>query len=852
MTDTRNVTCSVIGMHCASCAANIEKHLKKIAGVENASVNFAAEKITVDYFPGQTGIAAIGKRINEMGYKMATQKAVHFPDAKKIPGDKRKNIRETLTGIDGILSVAFKRSKHTRELTVETGFLPEVIDEMEIKKELLKLIKLKDGKTESGEESMIPHGGHDHAAMLKEQEVNQLKTKFIVSMILGTLTFAGSMSDLIPYLNAVPVSIINPLLFVLSAPVVFWGGSQFFRNTWLAIKRHSADMDSLVAIGTGTAFVYSTVITFIPGIFSQTGRNGVYYDTAALIIAFILLGKFLEAKATKQTSDAIEKLLELGARGALVIRNGTEMQIPVEEVKTGDIIRVKPGEKIPVDGIITEGYASIDESMITGESIPVNKHEGEEVIGATINKTGSFLFKATKIGKDSVLAQIVRLVQEAQMNKAPVQNLADRIAAVFVPAVLFLAIMTFCFWFFAAKNPPVAFVTAITVLIIACPCALGLATPTAIMVGTGRGAKNGILIKGGKSLEQVKKIDTIVFDKTGTLTLGQPEVMNVISQVGLNEKRFLIWAASLEKHSEHPLGQAIVRHSEGQKLILEEIRDFKNLEGKGVIAQIGQQEILIGNLQLMKESGVELQPDLLHKAEVIAKNGKTAVYVCRDRKLAGIIGIGDTIRPEAKEALNKLKKLNLNIYMITGDHRETAESIARELNIKNVLAEVLPQQKAKEIKKLQETGHTVAMVGDGINDAPALVQSDLGIAVGTGTDIAIEASDITLISANLEKIVEALNLSRTTLKVIRQNLFWAFFYNIAAIPVAAGILFPLTGMLLSPVLASLAMAFSSVSVIGNSLRLKTIPLTAPASTKSTRRPGRIKSPHNQPGGLSAE
>jgi P-type Cu+ transporter len=855
MADTRNVTCSVIGMHCASCAANIEKHLKKTAGVENASVNFAAEKISVDFFPGETSAGAISKKINDLGYKTVTQKSVYFPQG-KLGREKRKITRKNLLKSDGILAVNFKKDRKTHKTAVEIEFMPEVIDEIQIKKGLGKILELKEKVTETTAEGTDSHGGHDHAAHLKEREIRTLKIKCLVSFVLGAVTLAGSMREYIPWLSGIPATTANPLLLLVSAPVVFWCGSQFFRNTWLAIKRRSADMDSLVALGTGAAFFHSAIVTFIPfipgipeSIVSESVQSGIYFDTATLIIAFILLGKFLEAASRKQTGDAMEKLLALQPAQALVIRGGKEMVISVEEVKKGDSIRVKPGEKIPVDGTIIEGYGTIDESMVTGESIPVNKHEGEEVIGATINKTGSFLFKASRVGKDTVLAQIVKLIQEAQMNKAPVQKLADKIASVFVPVVLVIALLTFLFWYFVAHNPAVAVITLISVLIIACPCALGLATPAAVMVGTGRGASGGILIKGGKSLEIAQKVDTVVFDKTGTLTLGQPEVLNIVSQVGLNEKRFLIYAASLEKHSEHPLGEAIVRHAEGQKLILEEIRDFKNIEGKGVMGQIGQLEILIGNLALLKEMGVEMQPDLLHKAEVIAKNGKTAVYVSRDRKLVGLIGLGDTIRPEAKEALKKLKKLGLEIFLITGDNRETADAIARELEMKNVLAEVLPAEKAKEIRKLQETGKFVAMVGDGINDAPALAEAGLGIAIGTGTDIAIETSDITLVSANLNKIEEALLLSRLTLKIIRQNLFWAFGYNIAAIPLAAGILYPLTGMLLNPVIAGIAMAFSSVSVVTNSLRLKKLPLTIPDDKASTRRIGRIKSPHDESGGL---
>lgn len=585
-------------------------------------------------------------------------------------------------------------------------------------------------------------------------------------------------------------------------------------------------MNTLIAVGTSAAYLYSVVATLFPSFFDAAGmKPDVFFDTSALIIVLILFGRLLEARAKGQTSEAIKKLMGLQPKTARIIRKGKETDIPVEEVLVGDTVVVRPGEKIPVDGVVKEGKSAVDESMITGESIPVKKEPGDEVIGATINKTGSFKFQATKVGKDTALAQIIKLVQDAQGSKAPIQRLADVISSYFVPIVISFAIATFVIWFNFGPFPSLTFalLTFVAVMIIACPCALGLATPTAVMVGTGKGAENGILIKGGESLETAHKLDTIVFDKTGTLTKGEPEITDLVSINAHSEEEILKHAASAEKVSEHPLGDAIIKSAIERKIELRDPKDFKAIEGHGIEARVDSRNVLLGNIKLMKDRGIDIK-ELEKKAEEFASDGKTPIYVSLDGKSAGLIAVADPLKESSVEALEKLKKLGLEIVMLTGDNRKTAEAIARKAGIERVLPEVLPEDKVHEIKKLQSEGRRVAMVGDGINDAPALAQADVGIAIGSGTDVAMEASDITLIKGDLRGVASAIELSKRTIRVIKQNLFWAFFYNIAGIPVAAGVLYPFFGILLNPIFASAAMAFSSVSVVSNSLRLRRVKL----------------------------
>jgi Cu+-exporting ATPase len=609
---------------------------------------------------------------------------------------------------------------------------------------------------------------------------------------------------------------------LLATPVQFLIGWPFLRGAWKSFRRRNADMNTLIAVGTLAAYFYSAAATLFPSFFEKAGiKPEVYFDTSAFIIALILFGRWLEARAKGRASEAIKKLAGLQPRLARVLREEGEVDIPVEEVRVGDLVVVRPGERIPVDGVVEEGRSSVDESMITGESLPASKAPGNEVIGATLNKTGSFRFRATKVGKDTTLAQIIRLVEDAQGSKAPIQRLADIIAGYFVPVVISIAIATFVIWFDFGPSPSLTFalLNFVAVLIIACPCALGLATPTAVMVGTGKGAENGILIKGGESLETVHKVDTIVFDKTGTLTKGEPEVTDIISLDGFEEEDVLALAAAAEKPSEHPLGEAIVRKAREKGLSLDEPAEFQAIEGHGIEARVGGRKVSIGNARLMAGLGIDFG---LWKdgVEALSEEGKTVVFAAVGGNPAAIIAIADVLKDHSVEAVTRLKELGLEVIMLTGDHRKTAEAIGKKAGIQKVISEVLPGDKVSRIREIQESGRKVAMVGDGINDAPALAQADVGLAIGTGTDVAMEASDITLIGGDLRAVASAVILSKKTIRVIKQNLFWAFFYNVVGIPVAAGVLYPFFGLLLSPIVASAAMAFSSVSVVSNSLRLR--------------------------------
>ncbi len=654
----------------------------------------------------------------------------------------------------------------------------------------------------------------------REKEIRSLKIKFTVSIILAAplMYFAmatGMKLPLAPFIRQ-HMALIQ---FLFTTPIMFAGYQFFTRGITAVIKTKSANMDTLVALGVGAAYIYSLYASIAMWLGSTVfTMENLYYEIAGFLIAFILLGKLLESVAKGKTSEAIKKLMGLQSKLALVFRDGQEKEIPVEEVIVGDIIIVKPGQKIPVDGIVTEGHSSVDESMITGESIPVEKSKESQVIGATINKTGSFKFEATKVGKDTALAQIVKLVEEAQGSKAPIQELADKISAYFVPVVVLIAILAFIVWLVAGQGFLFALTIFIAVLIIACPCALGLATPTAVMVGTGIGAENGILIKSAESLQIAYQISALVFDKTGTLTKGEPELTDVIVY-GKPENEVLSLAASVEKNSEHPLGEAIVKGAKKRNIDLRDVKGFESVTGKGVGAKVGSDDVLLGNRRLMLDKNIDIskvESDLGR----LENEGKTAMLVVSNKSLIGVVAVADTLKEFSKEAVAKLKKLGKQVIMITGDNKRTGEAIARQVGIDRVLAEVLPKDKAQEIKKLQEEGLKVAMVGDGINDAPALTQADIGLAIGTGTDVAIESGDIVLIKDDLRDVVMAMDLSRYAMEKIKQNLFWAFFYNTAGIPLAAGILYPFTGFLLNPMIAGAAMAFSSVSVVSNSLLMK--------------------------------
>ncbi len=659
----------------------------------------------------------------------------------------------------------------------------------------------------------------------RKSESQNLQRKLWTAGIISILLVVGGIPAMTGlHLPFIPAWLHNFWLqLVLTAPVQFWCGKSFYTGAWKALKRRVATMDTLIALGTSAAYFYSVFVTFFPNFFIAQGLNSsVYYEVAASVVALILLGKTLENRAKGETSEAIRKLMGLQAKTARILRNGQELEVPLAQVEIGDVVQVRPGEQIPVDGEVIEGYSTIDEAMVTGESLPVKKQIGDEVIGSTINKMGSFKFRTTRIGKDTFLAQIVKMVQDAQGSKAPIQKLADEVTGWFVPAVIAVALATFIIWFNATGNLTLATVTMVEVLIIACPCALGLATPTAVMVGTGKGAENGILIKGAESLELAHKIQVIVLDKTGTLTEGKPTVTDFVTIKGTansNELQLLKLAASVEINSEHPLGEAVVRYAQSQEVSLTDVQDFEAIAGSGVRGVVGGKSIALGTLRWMQELGFDTEY-LELRARAWESASKTVVWMASEGKIEAILGIADALKPSSAQAVLALQKLGLEVVMLTGDNRVTAESIAHSAGIDRVFAEVRPDQKVAQIQALQAQGKIVAMVGDGINDAPALAIADVGIAIGTGTDIAIAASDITLISGDLQGIVTAIQLSRATMRNIRENLFFAFIYNIAGIPIAAGILYPMFGWLLNPIIAGGAMAFSSVSVLTNALRLR--------------------------------
>ena len=658
----------------------------------------------------------------------------------------------------------------------------------------------------------------------RDKELKDLKLKVGCGAVLSIIIFFGSMQHWFGFLQVIPHQIMLYAMFILTAPAVFWVGSRFFVGAVKAALQKTSDMNTLVAVGALAAYVYSAAATFFPHFFMTAGvMPHVYYDGAAMIVTLILLGRLLEAKAKGKTSSAIKKLIGLKPKTAHRIRNNEELDVVVEDVQIGDTLLVKPGEKIPVDGVLLSGKSAVDESMLTGESMPVIKETGQKVFAATLNKTGSFTFLATGVGASTALAQIIRMVEEAQGSKAPIQRLADKVASVFVPTVFVLAFITFAIWYFFPEqsNFSRALINFVSVLVIACPCALGLATPTAIMVGTGLGAKSGILIKGGEALEKIHQLSVVVFDKTGTLTRGEPVVTDILSATGFNEQEVLAFAAALEKTSEHPLAQAILARAQTQKVSIAKADNFNALSGMGAEAKIDGKYFLIGNRLLMQNENISISA-LDEQASLLADSGKTIVYVALEKKVIGLIALADVQKASAKAAIEALKRRGLKVMMVTGDNAGTAKAIASQLGIDQVLADVLPGNKADEIRKLQKAGEVVAMVGDGINDAPALAAANVGIAIGAGTDVAIEASDITLIRDDLLGVPEAISLSQATMRVIKQNLFWAFFYNVIGIPIAAGALYPFFGILLNPEFAAAAMALSSVSVVSNSLRLRRI------------------------------
>ena len=803
---SRRVDFPIRGMTCASCATRIERGLSKVEGVREATVNFGTEQATVSFDPSVVRIDRLIETVRDLGYEAGTETVV-LPIEGMFCASCVRRIETALNRLDGVIEATVNFG--TEEATVQ--YIPGQVSIGDLRRTV-----------EEAGYRVLEVTEEDQEREARERVFKKLRRRFIFSAVFAALVLIGTFQRFFPVLSEIPRGTMFVILFILTTPVQFWAGAPFYRGFWATLKHRTADMNTLVAVGTSAAYLYSVAATFFPRWFAETGQTPeVYYDTAAVIITLILLGRLLEARAKGQTSEAIKKLMGLQAKTARVLRDGEEVDIPVEDVRIGDMVVVRPGEKIPVDGVVREGSSAVDESMLTGESIPVEKRPGDEVIGATLNRTGSFQFEATKVGKDTALAQIIKLVQEAQGSKAPIQRLADRVAAVFVPAVIGIAGVTFVIWMAFGPSPAFTFalLNFVAVMIIACPCALGLATPTAIMVGTGKGAEHGVLIKGGESLETAHRIQTLVFDKTGTLTKGEPEVTDMVPAPGFTEKDILYLSASVERGSEHPLGEAIVHRAKEQAIALGDPRYFEAIPGHGVRAKVGDQWVLLGNRKLMDDEGLPVE-GWSETVARLSEEGKSPMFLAVDGKIAGIIAVADTLKEHSVEAVEALHRLGLEVVMLTGDTRRTAEAIAKKVGVDRVLAEVLPGDKAEEVRKLQEEGKVVAMVGDGINDAPALAQADVGIAIGTGTDVAMEASDITLIRDDLRGVISAIQLSKRTMRTIKQNLFWAFFYNSVGIPVAAGVLYPFFGVLLNPMFASLAMAFSSVSVVSNSLRLR--------------------------------
>ncbi len=825
-TTKQRITIPVGGMHCASCVTKVEGSLEKVSGVVDAAVNLATDEATVEFEPGTCTLDDLYQAVEAAGYeakpvtKTFSVRGMHCASCVKT-------VEDALLKVEGVQRAQVNLATERATVSLVPGVDPEALRASVASAGYELAREVEPGADEE-----------DAEAQERAREERGLRWRMLFALGAGAVLMVLAQRGNIPGLSGVRMGAINAVSLALATPVQFWAGWRFYRGAWQVAKHRSTDMNTLIAVGTSVAYFYSIAATFRPGLIETAPgvTAHVYFETAAIIIGLILLGRWMEARAKGQTSAAIKRLMGLRAKTARVVRDGEEQDVAIEDVVRGDIIIVRPGEKIPVDGIVVDGRSAVDESMLTGESLPIEKGPDDEVFGATINKTGSFRFRATKVGKDSALSQIIRLVQEAQGSKAPIQRLADVIASYFVPAVIGIAAATLAIWWIFGPQPAVAFalLNAVAVLIIACPCALGLATPTAIMVGTGKGAGYGVLIRGGESLETAHKITTVVFDQTGTITEGKPVGTDVLTADRLSGDELLRLAASAERGSEHPLGEALVREAQTRGLLLAEALEFQAVPGHGIDALVDGRRLVLGNLKLMQDRRLDLN-GLSPRTEALSQEGKTPMFVAVDGRVAGVIAVADTLKPGAHEAVAELHRMGIDVVMLTGDNRRTAEAIAQQAGVERVLAEVLPDQKVTHIRELQAEGKVVAMVGDGINDAPALAQADVGIAIGTGTDVAMEASDITLIQGDPRSVATAIRLSKQTMRTIRQNLFWAFAYNVALIPVAAGILYPLlsrTGVpgllhpffgdygFLNPMLAALAMAFSSVSVMTNSLRLR--------------------------------
>ena len=838
------------GMTCASCAATVQEALAGAPGVSSAGVNFATNKAAVEYDAGQTNVAQLIKTVRDAGYNCG-KASVTFGIVDLHYAPSVTPLERSLARVNGVIRAVANQATETA--TVD--YIPGVVSAEDLEKAV----------SAAGFEVAAPIAAEDpleRERIARGREIRTLTWKFVVAAVVTVLAMLGSMLlmadrpmgdngtmkqiDLLGHL-LMPLAVslrdwiagqgwvldlnwITWGLAIITLPVVVWSGQQFYKGTWSGLRHRTADMNTLIGVGTGAAFLYSLVATAAPALFLQAGLPAdVYYEAVAAIIALVLLGRLLEARAKGRTSEAIRRLAALRARSAHVIRDRQDVDIPVEAVVVGDMVIVKPGEKMPVDGVVTEGASAVDESMLTGEPMPVAKKPGDEVVGGTLNTTGTVTFRATRVGKDTALGQIVQLVEDAQATKAPIQKLADRVAGVFVPIVIALAIAAFVGWFDLGPEPQVralvfAIVGFVTVLIIACPCALGLATPTAILVGTGKAAEYGILIRSGEALERLANVRTVLLDKTGTITEGKPTVTHIVTAkkpdgTPISPADVLKWAASIEQRSEHPLAQAILKAAQDKQVSLLPVEKFAAMEGRGVRGTVDRRIIEVISLRHARERSLELG-SLGTDADRLAAQGRSPVIVVVNNTVYAVIAISDPIKPTSKTAIELLRKRGIPVVMVSGDSKKGAQAVAAEVGIDEIIAEVLPSQKADLVKKLQRQGGGIVMIGDGINDAPALAQADVGIAIGTGTDIAMEASDVTLIRGDLRAVFTAIELARRTMRTIRWNLIWAFGYNVLLIPIAAGVLYPVTGWLLSPVLASAAMAWSSLSVVLNSLTLR--------------------------------
>ncbi len=815
-------TFKIKGMSCASCSSRIEKAVNGIDGVKKASVNLVTEKMQAEYDGSKTSREDIIKSVKNIGFDAMYEDVEQTTSTYKVLGMScascASKVEKGVKGLDGVQNASVNLATEKLTITYDN----KVLSFSEISK-FVDNLGYKIEKVESKESAI------DQDKLRNEKELKTLWIKFLVSMTFAIPLLYIAMAPMIKFIDLpLPTFLENPKNYaitqiILVIPVLI-AGNKFYKVGFKALAHRSPNMDSLIAIGTSAAIAYSlystyTIFTGDDMAVMTAVEHGLYFETAGIIIALILLGKFLEARSKGKTSEAIKKLMGLAPKTAIVIENGVEVERKIEDVVVGDVIVVKPGSKIPVDGEVIFGETAVDEAMLTGESMPVSKGIGDKVYTASINKNGLIHFRASKVGSDTALAQIIKLVEDAQGSKAPIAQMADIVSGYFVPIVMVIAVIASAAWLISGESITFALTIFVSILVIACPCALGLATPTAIMVGTGRGAENGILIKGGEALETTHKVNIVVFDKTGTITEGKPVVTDLLTSDDFREDEVLRLVASAEKGSEHPLGEAIVKNAEEKGLALVSATKFEAITGRGIRVELDGKEVLVGNLKLMTEENIEIK-DFNDKAQALAGDGKTPMFIAIDGKIAGVIAVADTVKPSSAAAIKKLVNMGIEVAMITGDNTKTAEAIARQVGITRVLSEVLPKDKSNEVSKLQGEGKVVAMVGDGINDAPALAIADIGIAIGSGTDVAIESADIVLMHSDLMDVPKAIELSKATIKNIKQNLFWAFAYNVAGIPVAAGLLHIFGGPLLNPVFAAAAMSLSSVSVLTNALRLR--------------------------------